>query len=179
MQTALDGTDIFAVSIHILSQAPEGDYEGRVLRYNPGSGELTIAASQSREPFSVFVSRSTSFVRVGQPDFASAQSGPADLTSGPLVSIKFETGNSGNGVASQITILAVPGAAFVFSGVISGLDLSAGSITMVDPHDDRSYQVFFDPRLFPESESLHLGSQIEVTASYNGERYEVSKLTTR
>ena len=33
---------------------------------------------------------------------------PADLAPGALVSIKFETGNAGQGVARQITILAVP-----------------------------------------------------------------------
>jgi hypothetical protein len=177
VQTALDGTDIFAVSIHILSQSPEGDYEGRVLSYNPDTGELTIDASRSREPFRVFVPRSATLARLGQPAFALAQSSPTDLVPGALVSVKFEAGKASQGIAKQITILAVPGAAFIFSGTISALDLSAGSITLVDPRDNRNYQVFFKPRLFLENQSLHVGSKVQLTATYNGVRYEVGKLT--
>ena len=177
VQTALDGTDIFAVSIHILSHSPEGDYQGRVLRYDQDTRKLTVSAPQSREPFTIFVPQGASFSRIGQPAFAATQSGPTDLAPGALVSVKFEAGNAGQGVAKQITILAVPGAAFIFSGTISMLDLAAGSMTLVNPRDNRSYQVFFEPRLFPESRNLHVGSQVYVTAAYNGVRYQVTKLT--
>jgi hypothetical protein len=179
VQTALDGTDIFAVSIHVLSQSPEGDYQGRVLRYNPNTGQLTISGSRSREPFNVFVAPNSTFVRQGQPAFAAMHSGPSDLAPGSLVSVTFESGDAGHGMAKQITVLAVPGASFQFSGTISALDLAAGSMVLLDPRDGQSYQVYFNPRLFPESRNLRIGSQVAVTASYNGTQYQASQLATR
>ena len=52
VQTILDGENVFAVSIHILSGSPEGECEGRVLRYNPdnrraGSRFVRCRLSQS------------------------------------------------------------------------------------------------------------------------------------
>ena len=52
-------------------------------------------------------------------------------------------------------------------------------MTLVDPRDNANYQVFFEPRLFPESHNLHVGSRVYVTAAYNGVRYEITKLTTQ
>ena len=40
VETMLDGTTVFARSIHMLSQAPEGECQGQVLNYDPGTGEL-------------------------------------------------------------------------------------------------------------------------------------------
>ena len=42
VQTMLDGTIVFAASIHILSTQPEGEYEGRVLSYDAGTGVLNL-----------------------------------------------------------------------------------------------------------------------------------------
>ncbi len=176
IETTLDGTNIFAVSIHTLSRAPEGDYEGRVVSYDPGSGALTVASSASLEPFTVQVAREASFVREGQPAFASVRSGPWDLRKGSLVAVEFESGQGGRGMADKITVLAVPGAAFAFSGNISSLDLHAGSLVLIDPRDQRSYQISFGAARMPSSEDLHLGEHVSVKAEYDGLRYIASQI---
>lgn len=89
----------------------------------------------------------------------------------------FASDGAGRAVASRITILAVPGATFVFDGNISYLDASAGRMTLVDPRDEKSYQISFDPADFPVSTQLHLGRHVTVTASYNGASYVASRIT--
>ncbi len=177
VETALDGENVFAVSIHALSISPQGDYQGRVVNYDPGSGALTIASSGAHEPFTVRVSRSAEFAREGQIAFASVRSGPQDLQKGAVVQIEFEPGQEGHGVASKVTVLAVPGAAFAFSGNISSLDLHAGTMVLIDSQDQRSYPISFDTSRIPASRDLHLGEHVSVKADYDGLHYMASRIT--
>ena len=48
VQTVLDGTKIFAVSIHMLSQAPQGECQGQVLSYDAGTGHIDRELLRSR-----------------------------------------------------------------------------------------------------------------------------------
>jgi hypothetical protein len=179
VETTLDGTNIFAVSIHVLSQAPQGDYEGRVLNYDPGTGQLTIVSSASREPFKLQVAREASFKRVGQTSFSSVRSGPQDLRTGSLISVEFESGQPGHGIANKITVLAVPGAFFAFDGAVSTLDLHSGSLVLVDPRDQRSYQISFDPARIPAGLDLHVGAHLSVRASYDGARFRATDIAAK
>jgi hypothetical protein len=177
VETTLDGDRIFAVSIHVLSSAPEGDYEGRVVSYNSGTGELIIASSASREPFKLQVARDATFTRRGQPRFASQRSGPWDLQRGSLVSVEFESDQEGHGVAGKIAVLAVPGTAFAFSGNISWLDLQSGSLVLVDPRDQQTYQISFNAARVPAGMGLHIGQHVSIRADYDGMRYVASEIT--
>ena len=178
VQTLLDGTNVFALSIHILTQAPEGDYRGRVLNYNPETSELTIASAMFREPIKLRVATGTAVTRVGQPAFvAEHKDGFDDLTKGALVSVRFQSDKQGHGVADQITVLAVPGSAFVFIGNVSVLDMHSGTLSLVDPEDDKTYQVSFNPSSLPISQSLHKGDHIIVTADFEGGRYMATAIT--
>lgn len=169
VETVLDGTNVFAISIHMLSRPPEGECQGQVLNYDAGSGELTVSSALSHEPIKLLVPPGTPIVREGQAV-------SPELVAGTLLSVKFESDNQGRGVASQIAILATPGAAFVFSGNISSLDLHAGLLVLIDPRDDKSYDLSFDPAHFPVSQDLHLGEHVRVTASFNGARYVASAI---
>jgi hypothetical protein len=177
VQTVLDGTNVFALSIHILSRLPEGEYQGRVLSYDPATSELTIEAALSHEPLRLFVPPSTSVVLQGQASLSSAPSGLSDLVKGSLVSVKFESGKEGHGVASQIAILATPGSTFLFSGNLSTVDMHSGSLVLVDPRDDHIYQIFFNSDHLVKSQNLHDGEHIRVTATFDGSRYVASAIT--
>lgn len=175
VQTTLDGTHIFAVSIHILSQLPQGDYRGRVIRYNSSTGQLQIDASPA-PPLTVMVSRSASFVRKGQSAFAAQGSGPQDLRPGALVDVTFAAGQGPHAVATQVVVLAVPGVSFIFSGNLTALDTARGSLVLVDPRDQRSYQIVFSPYRI-NGRNLHVGQRVRVVASFNGSDYEASDIT--
>src|SRR5271166_6600694 len=55
VQTLLDGTAIYALSIHTLSQSPGGELQGRVLSYNPGTQELAVSSAMDRQPIKLLV----------------------------------------------------------------------------------------------------------------------------
>jgi hypothetical protein len=176
VQTTLDGANVFALSIHILSQSPSGEYQGRVVNYRPDTGELTIGTNASGETVRLMISKDTTIAREGQSGFSSMQSGIPDLVTGALISAEFKPGQEGRGIASHVEILATPGAGFVFSGNISTLDVSSGFLVLVDPRDGKSYRIFFDNRL-STSRDLHTGENVRVSADYDGVRYVASGIT--
>ena len=179
VETVLDGTTVFALSIHMLSRSPVGECQGQVLNYNPATGELTVSAALSREPIQLRVPPGTAIVRLGQAASASTQLGPSDLVKGTLISVKFVSGNDGRGVASQVAILATPGSAFVFSGNITFLDLHSGLLALIDPRDGKDYKISFDPVHFPISRDLHQGEHVIVTASFDGVRYAATAIMVK
>jgi hypothetical protein len=93
--------------------------------------------------------------------------------------VKFELDKKGRGVASQIAVLARPGSAFVFAGDITALDTHSGVLVLVDPLDEKSYQISFDSSHIPASQNLHPGDHVMVTANYDGARYIASAITAR
>jgi hypothetical protein len=176
VQTALDGAKVFAISVHILSAQPGGNFEGRVLSYNPASGVLMLAASGTRQPFRVLVSPQTSFKRLGQSVFSSIQSGTSDLVPGSLVSVTFAADNRGKGIAQEVAVLAAPGATFIFSGTLSELDLHTGSLVLVDPRTNQSYTIGFDTTREPASR-LRPGQHVRISADYDGRRYVATEIS--
>jgi hypothetical protein len=178
IETTLDGDRVFALRIHMLSQLPEGECEGQVISYTPGPGILILNATLSRQPIRLRVPNGTPIGRVGQRSFSGGQRGMDDLARGTLVDVKFNAAaRNGEGVATHIDILATPGAAFTFSGNVSVLDVHDGELTIVDPHDNQSYQFFFYPTQLSISSKLHEGSLVQVSANYDGSRYVATQIT--
>jgi hypothetical protein len=177
VETVLEGTSVFARSIHLLSALPEGECEGQVLNYDPVSRELTVRDVLSREPVKLSVPAGTVFARQGQAASASMDVGSSELLKGTLVSVKFQSDNDGQGVVSQIAILATPGTAFVFVGNVVFLDLHSGLLALVDPRDDKRYDVFFDSARFVMSSEIHEGADVTLTADFDGSRYVARAIT--
>jgi len=177
VQTLLDGTDVYAVSIHLLSQSPEGESQGRVLNYNPDTGLLTFTSDMLQQSIKVLVAPDTAITRVGQPAFARSQSGATDLVKGSLVSVDFQPDKQGRSVAKQISVLATPGSQFVFNGDLSSLDLHSGTLALVDPLDQKTYRVFFSSAQIPATSTLHTGDHVIVTAQFDGAHYVASAIT--
>jgi hypothetical protein len=184
VETVLDGTTVFARSIHMLSELPSGDCQGQVMSYDldardSGDHELTVRDTLSHQTVKFRVPTGTPVIRQGQAASSAAETGPADLVTGSLISVKFQSDSKGHGVASEVSILATPGTAFVFVGNIASLDLHSGLLVVVDPRDDKRYDVFFDSARFPVSRDLHEGADVMVTADFDGARYVASAITVR
>ncbi len=176
VETVLDGTHIYAASVHILTKTPEGDCRGQVKSYDAASGLLTVQDSISHAPVTLQVQPATAVHRTGQPAFENARSGQADLIAGSLVEATFKPDSSGKAVAQEITVLATPGADFTFSGDITFLDLHTGTLALTDPRDERNYTVSFDPAALPGAGELHPGEHIIVHATFDGTRYNAVSL---
>jgi Domain of unknown function (DUF5666) len=177
VETMLDGTTVFARSIHMLSRSPEGECQGQVLSYDQGSSVLTLSESLSRDSIQLHVPAGTAIVREGQTASASGQAGLSDLVKGTLISAKFQSDNKGQGVASRIAILAIPGETLSFSGNVSFLDLHANQFVVANASNDQSYKISFDPAAFPETRNLREGTGVKVTAEFDGSRYVARAIT--
>jgi hypothetical protein len=178
VETVLDGTKVFALSVHVLSQLPEGERRGQVIDYNPGSHELTVSDIMGQGPLKLRVPEDATILHVGQA--ASSQgAGSSDLVKGTLVSVRFKSDGKGQGVASQISILAKPGSAFVFSGNITFIDLRTKVLVLADPSNDSSYKISFDPNRLPIIRDLHEGTQVTVTATFDGGSYVATDIKTK
>ena len=184
VETVLDGTTVFAVTIHMLTKQPEGDSQGKVLDFNPGTGDLTLSDSLSQEPIKLRVSPGTPVVRQGQagrPSGGGDQGAPgtlSDIAKGTLIGVTFAADNNGRGNVSHVSILATPGSSFLFSGSVTFLDLHAKTLTINDSRDDKNYKIAFDPDRFPVSKDLKVGAPVNVNATYDGTNYTATDITS-
>ena len=177
VETVLDGTSVFATTIHILSHSPEGECQGQVQEYSPATRELTMSATLSREPIRLRVPADATIHREGQDATSNTgAAGPSDLVKGTLIHVKFQSGKNGSGVARDIAILASPGTTFVFRGNVAFLDLHSGMLVVADPRDGKSYKISFDPERFSVSRKLHTGDKATVTTTFNGTAYVASEI---
>jgi hypothetical protein len=175
VETMLDGTTVFARSIHMLSRSPEGECQGQVVSYEAGTGELTVSESLSPELIKLHVPAGTAIVREGQAASASGSAGVSDLVKGTLISATFSSDNKGQGVATRIAVLATPGSEVSFTGNVTFLDLRSNQFVVAD--NDQSYKIAFDPAAFPAARNLHEGASVKVTAEFDGTRYVARAIT--
>ena len=166
VDTTLDGTQIFARNIRIAVQGPTGQSSGQIVDFRPGSGELIVRDTISPEPVKM---RLASNAVILQGD---GTVGAAELRRGTLVTLAFTPGDGQLPTVRQISILALPGAAFIFSGRIEHLDLRRGLLVVVDPRDNKNYEVYFDPTARHLARDLTLGADVTVQATFDGRRYE-------
>jgi hypothetical protein len=178
VQTALDGTSVFAISVHILSRLQQGDYSGQILSYDPTTGDLDLVGAHGGDPIRLRVSSSTTFERKGQGSSTSTAAGPGDLQRGSLISLQFDPDGKGRGSATRITLLATPGSTFVFSGNLIALDTHTGTMSVLDPRNDQTYQIEFNPASLPSIQSIHPGQHVRVSAEYDGTRYLAQNVTS-
>lgn len=177
VETTLDGSRLFALSIHVMSKAAPGEYEGRILSYSDGSGELSLVSDLSSEPLKVLIQKNTQIIGEGQSKLANGDYGAGDLVKGTLVSIQFNgAGKGGIANASEVRILAVPGASFTFRGRISSLDERSGRLVLLDSRYSRSYAIFFNASSLPSAQALHLEDEVRVVANYDGVHYVASNI---
>ena len=171
VETTLDGTSVFAMSVHILSQLQPGAYRGEVVSYSPSTGDLELVSGQGGEPVRFTVSNDATFARTGQGSFVASKSGQSDLQKGTLVSIDFEPDGKGRGTVTKVTVLATPGSQFVFSGNLIALDMHNGTMVVLDSTNNQSYQIQFNSNSMASIPDVRPGQRVRVTAEYDGTRY--------
>lgn len=177
VETMSDGDTVFARSIHMLSQSPEGEAHGQIVSYDPGTSTLTVSESLSPESIRLVVPAGTTIVRQGQSASRSGPAGFSALQKGTLISATFASDTKGQGIAHHIAILASPGDELSFSGSVSFLDLRSNQFVVADAGNNQSYKIVFDPAALPEARNLHEGANVKVTAEFDGSRYIARAIT--
>jgi hypothetical protein len=170
VDTVLAGTDIFAQTIRVRTQDATGQSSGQVVSYDARSGALVLEDAISPRQLRLHVTSTTAVSREGQA--ASTN----DLLAGSLVSVAFLSNPGGQPTASAISILAAPGNKFVFVGRVTHLDLHLGLLVVVDPRDQKNYEVSFDPNMTGVTDSLREGATVEAVTQFDGRRYMASTI---
>jgi hypothetical protein len=170
VDTMLAGTSIFARNIRIVTQGSAAQTMGQVTSYDARTGELLLSDAISPQTVKVHIASTTMISREGQTASSS------ELLSGTLVSVAFLPDEGGQSVARQVSILAKPGSTFVFVGRVVHLDLHLGLMVVVDPRDQKSYEIAFDPSVIQVSDNVREGATVEATTAFDGRRYMASTI---
>jgi hypothetical protein len=163
LDTILDGSTVFAKTIRVEKKAATGESQGIVLKYVPDRNELTIRDAISPAPMRVRLLSETRFVQGDRTIPASA------LLPGSLVAVRFDS-EENHDVAREIFILALPGTAYTFAGLVTFLDLRSGLLVLTSSTDHKSYEIFLDSSVAPD-ENLHPGATVTVVANFQDSRY--------
>ncbi len=166
LDTILDGSTVFARSMRLGAGHAAGESQGVVVEYRRDRGELTFRDSLTPNTVAVRVNSAT---RVTQADRAARV---ADLVPGTLISIGFSSDGAGKNLANNISILALPGTSYTFSGDIVHIDLRSGLLVLNSSTDHKTYEVYLSPSASPD-EGLHAGANVTVVTNYDGSRYVV------
>jgi hypothetical protein len=165
VDTVLAGVDIFAENIRVRTRDATGLSSGQVVSYDAGTGYLVLNDATSPQQLKMRILPTTVVSREGQ--VASTK----DLLAGSLVSVAFLPNPAGQPTASTVSILAAPGGTFVFAGRVAQLDLHLGLVVVVDPRDQKHYEISFDPRVANIPDNLREGSTVEAVTRFDGGRY--------
>jgi hypothetical protein len=172
VDTTLDGTAIFARNIRLDGESPAGQGTGQIVSFDPRSGELTLRDTLDPQPIRLRLSPGASILRDGH-------SAPvSELHSGTLVNVTFTSGSQADKPEiREVSILASPGEGFIFSGRVQFLDLQLGLLVIVDPRDNKSYEVYFNPSSDAQFHDIQEGAGITATTNFDGHRYLVQSIT--
>ncbi len=171
VDTTLDGTDIFARTIRVVPEAATGQGNGQIVDFDFAKGEFTLRDTLSPHPVKMQLAAGAVIHR-GDRAVTSA-----DLQPGTLVTVVFVAGSERQPKVRDVSILASPGETFGFSGRVSFLDLNRGLVVIVDPRDNKSYEVYVDSSNRELTRNLQEGADISVEARFNGDHYEARSVT--
>lgn len=161
---------VFAKNIRLVSKLRDTDRgHGQVVSYDPDTGKLVMRDELISQPLTLHISRDT-VIRKND-----GQGSVADLQPGSLIAVSFTPG--GQGIAQEISILAVPGSTFIFEGPVTHLDLATHLLVVANKTDGKSYELDYDPARLPASKDVHEGSDVTINATFNGQRYVAQSVT--
>jgi hypothetical protein len=170
VDTILDGGVVFARTIRLATTAAAGKSQGVVVSYRPDKSELVIRDPLSPAPIKLTLDSRTEIVQNGRAASASV------LVPGTLVDVEFAPNKDARD-AEQVSILAVPGTDFTFSGEVTSLDLHIGLLVLTSVTDHKTYEIYLDPSTVSVDENLRPGADVTTVANFDGTRYTAKNLT--
>ncbi len=163
VDSMLDGTQLFARNIRVVTSLRPADARGQIVNYNPGSGVMTVRDDLSAAPVTFRVTNETQVKGSGGDS-------KIDLVPGSLVTVHFSSDHRKRNTAQEVTILAMPGASFTFAGKVRHLDVKSGVMAVENASDNKVYELHFDPDTV--GQDVTVGSDVEVSAEFQGSRYK-------
>ncbi len=168
--TMLDGSRVFAKNIRVLTEPGLAEVRGQVIALHPEKGTISVQDQLSSRPVSFAVSGITKY----SSSKGAANSG--DVQPGALVDVQFASDKQHRDVAQEIVVLAKPGDNYIFSGVVTGLDMHSNMLVLQNSADDQDYEVHFSSAALADPRSLKVGSEVTARATFDGKQYKASNV---
>ena len=73
-------------------------------------------------------------------------------------------------------MLAKPGDTYVFSGVVTNIDLRSSTLALENRSDDETYELHFDQSAVDDKSKLKVGSEVTAHVVFNGKQYNANDL---
>jgi hypothetical protein len=170
VDTMLDGSRVFAKNVRVETQTGVAEVRGQVTAVNHDKGTVTVRDELSTQPVTFAVGSSTQY---------SAYKGSAnsnDLQPGSLVDVQFAPGKDKHDLAQEVILLAKPGDTYVFSGVVTNIDLRSSTLALENRSDDETYELHFDQSAVNDKSKLKVGSEVTAHVVFNGKQYNANDL---
>src|SRR5882724_3440241 len=167
VDTQLDNNkhDIFARNIRVGVAELPADADGQIIAIDTKHNELTLRDTLNSVP--------VRFAVDPQNRISNGQTPAAfkDVKPGTLVHVRFSASSTNRGLAREVSIIAVPGSTFTFSGKVTFLDLHRGLLAVQNNTDDKNYEIHFAPAAVSDRSNLGVGRDVLVRATFEGARY--------
>jgi len=172
VDTLLDRANnkILAKNLRVVTDTGLAEVRGQVIATNPGRGTVTLRDQLSAKPVTFSVTSATSYTSTK----GTASAG--DVQPGSLIDVQFSPRRSDRDLAREINVVAKPGDNYIFSGVVSHLDLRTDSMFIDNKSDDQSYEVHFTPADVADMQQLKVGSEVTARAVFDGKQYKASNI---
>lgn len=171
VETILDGSTVFARTIRVKTSTFSGESQGIITSYNAGKGELQIRDALSPHTIKI---RVTSQTRIIEGEHSASSS---KLFPGTLVAIKFGPRQDGGEVAREVSVLATPGASFIFAGQVTAIDLRLGLLVLTSSTDHKTYEIYLDPSVVGIDDNLRPAADVTVLTRFQENRYVARSVT--
>lgn len=170
VDTILNGEQVFARSIRVVTQAGQGDAHGQIVAYDAKHQTLTLREEVAPQPVKLRITPQTTIQMNGKPGSIT------DLQPGSLVVIHFQPGGDNRDVAQDVRVLASPGASFTFAGTVTFVDLRARRIAIDNRTDNQNYDILINSIPAATLRELKVGSDATVKAVFDGQNYQAQSL---
>jgi len=174
VDTMLDPTnhDILARNIRVGVATPPADASGQITEVDTAHGEVSLRDNINSVPVHFGVDKETQIINGNTPISLAA------VKPGALVHVKFSAQSGYRGIAREITVIAMPGAAFTFVGKVTYLDVHRGLLA-VRNMDGKTYDIHFSPHRTAEASNLSVGAPVKIVAIFEGSQYTAQSVQVR
>lgn len=170
VDTMLASNDrIFARNVRVLTESGLAEVRGQVVSTNPERGTINLRDQLSAKPVSFTVN--------GATKYSSTKGGAtvADVQPGSLIDVQFSPRRDQT-VAQEVKVLAKPGDNYIFSGVVTNLNMRTNSFFLDNQSDEESYEVHFSRDTVTDLSALRVGAEVTARTVFDGKQYTASNV---
>ncbi|MGA2370222.1 MAG: hypothetical protein ACLPPV_16880 [Candidatus Korobacteraceae bacterium] len=170
VDTMLDGDKIFARNVRVITQTGLAEVRGQVISANPEKGTISVRDQLSARPVTFAVGGATKY------SSSKGAATAADVQPGSLIDVQFSPRRDDRDVAEEVIVLAKPGDNYIFSGVVTNLDMRTNSFFVDNKSDDQTYEVHFSPAAASDARALKIGSEVTARTTFDGKQYTANNV---